>query len=113
MGRMGVSYEEVAKVASQLQGKGQNVTIDNIRAVLGTGSKSTLARHVKEWKNQEGIRNSNDASLPGDLLALIKGLWERLQQSAEDQIEEYRREADVTLREMQAQVNTAKQASLE
>jgi len=41
MGRIGITYQDVAKAIPTLQGQQKNPTVDNIRELLGTGSKST------------------------------------------------------------------------
>ena len=40
MGRFGVSYEEVAQAVQEAQGKGKSPTVDNVRLIIGSGSKS-------------------------------------------------------------------------
>lgn len=92
MGRIGIVYEDVAKAAHQLQGKNQNPTVDNIRATLGTGSKSTIATHLRAWKSQQGIVQASDGTIPSELLGVVKGLWERLRETADAQINESRTE---------------------
>lgn len=53
MGRSGISYLDVAQAAHELQEKGLNPTVDRVREVLGTGSKSTIVPHLKHWKSQQ------------------------------------------------------------
>jgi plasmid replication DNA-binding protein KfrA len=43
MGRTGVTLHEVEKAVLQLQGRGKNPSVDAVREVIGTGSKSTLS----------------------------------------------------------------------
>lgn len=83
MGRAGITLLDVEKAARQLQGQGKNPTVDAIREILGTGSKSTIIQHLKNWKSktQEG-----EGNLPPDLLALVTGLWERLNTQADERI---------------------------
>jgi chromosome segregation ATPase len=57
-----------------------------VREQLGTGSKSTIAPLLKQWKAQNEA--SGDVSgLPNDLVEVIKSLYERVQQEAESKIE--------------------------
>lgn len=51
MARGGVNYTEVDEAACYLQGLGRNPTVDAIRERLGTGSRTTLAEHLKRWKS--------------------------------------------------------------
>ena len=85
MGRAGVTLQEVEKAALQLQGKGKNPSVDAVREVIGTGSKSTIAQHLRDWKAQQSHATGK---LPQDLLALVTGLWERLNLQADQRITE-------------------------
>jgi len=76
MGRMGIGFEEVAQAALQLQAQGKAATVDAVRNVLGTGSKTTISHHLKQWKTEFG---ASEGSLPAELLTVVTGLWERLQ----------------------------------
>ena len=79
MGRIGVTYTDVAQAANAIQTKGDNPTIDSVRAWLGTGSKATIAPMLKQWRHEQAPFLKNpQTSLPPDLLALVHGLWEGL-----------------------------------
>jgi hypothetical protein len=54
MARPGINYHDVADAAQQLTGQGKNPTIEGIRAFLGTGSSSTIAPHLRDWKSKQG-----------------------------------------------------------
>jgi chromosome segregation ATPase len=85
MSRAGVTLLDVEQAALKLQGRGKNPSVDAIREVLGTGSKSTIAQHLRNWKAQQ---TEPQGKLPQDLLALVSGLWERLNLKAEKHINE-------------------------
>jgi chromosome segregation ATPase len=85
MSRAGVSLLDVEQAIFKLQGRGKNPSVDAIREVLGTGSKSTIAQHLRDWKAQQP---DPQGRLPQDLLALVSGLWERLTLKAEQRIHE-------------------------
>ena len=54
MGRAGILYSDVARVATQLVEAGNLPTVDTVRAALGgTGSKSTIAPYLKRWKAEQ------------------------------------------------------------
>lgn len=109
MGRVGIEYEDVANAAHQLQGKELNLTVDNIRSVLGTGSKSTIAAHLRAWKSQQGIIQASDTTIPAELLSLVKGLWERIRETANNQISEYRNEFSTEVKKIQEQLSQSQQ----
>lgn len=99
MARSGVTYHDVAKAATQLTQIGQAPTIDRVRTILGTGSKSTLAPLLKQWKAQQAETISEtETGLPRALITVVKGLYESMQQQAQTLIEtaqeESRREVD-------------------
>ncbi|HRE33230.1 MAG TPA: DNA-binding protein [Candidatus Berkiella sp.] len=83
MGRIGVSFEEVASAAFKLQGAGKSATVDAVREMLGTGSKTTINQHLKEWK---AAQTEATPCLPPALAQLVTGLWERMQSEAEEKI---------------------------
>ena len=100
MSRTGISYSDVANAAIKVQAQNDNPTVDRIREILGTGSKSTIARHLKDWKANNGpIASANE--LPAELIAVVTGLWEHLQNTAEQQITEYRQESNKTISELE------------
>ncbi len=85
MGRAGVTLLDIENAARQLQGRGKTPTVDNIRELLGTGSKSTIIQHLKTWKSKN---NEAQGNLPTELLSLVTGLWERINNKAEQRITE-------------------------
>ena len=86
MARPGISYMAVEEAISLLVGQGRNPTIEQIRHLLGTGSSTTIANHFKRWKDLQ-LTNTLQAvkdKPPQELMALVRGLWERMiGQSAE------------------------------
>jgi chromosome segregation ATPase len=109
MSRIGITFGEVKEAIAVLQGKQKNPTVDNIREVLGTGSKSTIARFLREWKAQHGLHSSDDGRLPSDLLGIVNGLWEALRSKAEGQADKYCEESDTKLADIQQQLIQARQ----
>ncbi len=88
MARTGVTYFDVSQAATTLSDQGREPTVDTVRALLGTGSKSTIAPLLKQWKAKyAGVVNEEKSGLPRELLATVKGLYEGLQQQAHAQIE--------------------------
>jgi chromosome segregation ATPase len=108
MARTGISYFDVEQTALQLQG--QVATIDNIRATLGTGSRTTIADHLKAWKTRQA---DGEGKLPSGITALITGLWERLQEEANQQVGELRRSNDEERQKNQRELNQTYQTLAE
>jgi len=106
MARGGVTFTEVEEAAQYLQGLGKNPTVDAIREKLGTGSRTTLAEHLKRWKS---MQIGGEGRLPQPLLALVTGLWEGLQSSADQRIHENQSIAQQKADALKVQLYTAQQ----
>jgi septal ring factor EnvC (AmiA/AmiB activator) len=82
MARYGVTFEKVATIAAELISQGINPTVDRVRTQLGTGSKSTIAKHLKRWRiqaefsEQPGVQYDPD-QIPEELLTLMRDFWQR------------------------------------
>ncbi len=88
MARTGVTYFDISQAATTLSDQGREPTVDTVRALLGTGSKSTIGPLLKQWKAKyTGVVNEEKSGLPRELLATVKGLYEGMQQQAHAQIE--------------------------
>ncbi len=88
MGRIGVSYQDISNTISELQGQNISPSVDNIRSALGTGSKTTITKYLKEWRQSNEINSASSAAnhLPEDLLSLVKGLWHGMEEKQDKQI---------------------------
>jgi hypothetical protein len=109
MGRIGISYQDVATAILKLQEQSKPPTVDNVREVLKTGSKSTIARLLREWKQQHGLlKNHNDGSLPTELMSMIKEFWLKLQNKTDGSADNHQQEYDAALHEIQQQLDQYK-----
>lgn len=63
MGRLGVTLDDVKKAIQTLKANGQTPTIDLIRQTIGSGSKTTITRHLHEIKKQA---EENDGTVKPD-----------------------------------------------
>ncbi|MFK5949667.1 MAG: DNA-binding protein, partial [Methylococcales bacterium] len=96
MARAGINYIDVTKAAQAIYDKGQNPTVDRVLAQLGSGSKSTIAPLLKQWKaEQDQVVDS--AGLSDDILKAVKGIHDRLHQSAEVKIEQAMADSQVQI----------------
>ena len=84
MARAGILYSDVVRAATELLAAGKTVTVDNVRKAMGdTGSKSTIAPYLKQWKeSQEGEARLQQAGLPEGLLNQVKALYVTLKEDA-------------------------------
>ncbi len=53
MGRLGITYEQVAEAAALLVANGENPTIERVRRTLGdTGSNSNVSKDLRQWERK-------------------------------------------------------------
>ncbi len=110
MARPGVTYSEVAEAAAHLVGQGKNPTIEQIRLLLGTGSSTTIANHLKQWKDSQKGTSLIAAkeNIPQELIELLKGLWERVITQAEEKIASVENRFNQTVAQLQQEVEKYK-----
>lgn len=113
MGRIGITYQDIEEAALSLQAKQKNPTVDNIRELLGTGSKSTIARLLKEWKAKHTIQTYGGSTIPIELLNGVKILWDKVQEETKAQAALYQQEADQQIENMKVQLEQALQQKQE
>jgi len=89
MARAGINKLDVHKAATRLMEAGKNPTVDAVRDLLGTGSKSTIAPLLKQWKAQHGNWSEvQDTGLPVSLIGTVKALYEGMQNEAHEKVNE-------------------------
>jgi len=92
MARTGVKFEEVKKVANQLYQKGITPTVQRVREILGTGSNTTLARHLKDWHEHYFSESSTrmPMAIPEELTTSVDGFWAAAVAKADENYREFR-----------------------
>jgi DNA repair exonuclease SbcCD ATPase subunit len=108
MPRLGLSYAAVKEAAERLEAQGHVPTVMRVRSeVGGTGSLSTIARHLKEWRQIHGaggavhpaaaLAVATDAEaapdphgVPAEVGQIARSAWQRLTDLAAEQIAEVR-----------------------
>jgi len=118
MPRAGVSYDEVAKAANQLLYQGQHPSVQRVREITGTGSNTTINRHLDTWR--ESFSDKQKAVLPGsvpeDLMSPLDEFWSTALSRAEANYLQYKIELEqkVSISEQQSQeVNAQLQAQVD
>jgi hypothetical protein len=111
MARLGVTYQDIAHAANQLIGQGKQPTIEMIRHLLGTGSSTTIANHLRKWRaEQDGSTGmAMKENLPQEFVALMKGLWERLVHHANEKIAHAEEQAHLDISTAQNELLSVKQ----
>lgn len=105
MARTGITYDDVVNATELLVAQGEPPTIDRIRALTGTGSKTTIAHHLKVWKARQAQAKQlcQKESLPEALVVTMRGLWERMLDQADEKVEGIKQDLDQTIQTLQAQ----------
>ena len=101
MARPGVTYHEVAQAATQLHEQNTRPSIEGVRRILGTGSNSTINRHLREWREKQGTQLEIKQGLPETLLIAVKGLYEAMKDDADKMVATNKAEADQAVRDIQ------------
>lgn len=108
MARPGVTYHEVSMIAQRLIAAGKNPTIDAVRIELGTGSNSTLGAHLRTFKERQTQtqRLATKENIPEELIAVIKGLWERVMNQSEEKIQTIQQETAQDITQLRQEVQS-------
>jgi len=86
MARPGVRYLDVAQAATQLMEQDIRPSIEEVRKLLGTGSNSTINRHLRVWREKQGNQIELEQGLPESLLIAIKGIYNAIKEDGEHKI---------------------------
>ncbi len=80
MARPGISKQDVFTAADVLSSQGKIPTIDSIRQQLHTGSNSTIANHLREWRalHADVGHTKQTQGLPPEIMAAMQSVWERM-----------------------------------
>ena len=111
MARTGVTYLEVAQAASTIQHQGNNPTIDAVRRILGTGSNTTIATHLKQWRaeHQPAAIALSNTTLPPELLAQVQSLWDGLKCKSQECIQALKEEHEQQVSELEGKIKALTQ----
>lgn len=93
MSRPGVDYEMVKQTAVRLLSQGIAPSVQKIREELGTGSNSTIADHLKVWRDDYAKKTIHHlpANMPKELISTFEVLWQTAMEHAQNQLAEYKK----------------------
>lgn len=86
MARAGIYKSEVLRARNKLLATGRNPSIDAVREELGTGSKSTIHRYLKEIEEGEGGATGTRVAVSEAIQDLVGRLAARLNEEAEERV---------------------------
>jgi chromosome segregation ATPase len=92
MARLGVDYETVKQAAVKLLSQGAAPSVQKIREMLGTGSNTTIAEHLKIWRDEYAQKTIHHlpATMPKELISSIEVLWQTAMEQAQNQLAAYK-----------------------
>jgi chromosome segregation ATPase len=92
MARLGVDYEQIKQTAIKLLSQGCAPSVQKIREVLGTGSNTTIAGHLKVWREEYAKITIHHlpANMPKELISAFEVLWQVAMEQAQNQLAEYK-----------------------
>ena len=96
MPRIGVDYDTVKQTAVKLLSQGNTPSVQKIRDVLGTGSHTTIAEHLKVWRQEYANQQIQylPANMPQELIAAMETLWQVAMAQATQQLTEVKADLD-------------------
>lgn len=88
MARHGVEYDAVKHAAIKLLSEGTAPSVHKIRDMLGTGSNTTIATHLKQWRDEYTQKKVHylPADMPKELIAVFEVLWQTAMEHAQNQL---------------------------
>lgn len=88
MARVGVHYETIKHTAIKLLSQGHAPSVQKVREVLGTGSNTTIAEHLKTWREEHASKEIHHlpANMPKELISAIEVLWQTAMDQAVQQL---------------------------
>ena len=86
MARAGIYKSEVLRARDKLLATGRNPSIDAVREELGTGSKSTIHRYLKEIEEEEGGAVGARVAVSEAIQDLVGRLAARINEEAEERV---------------------------
>jgi DNA repair exonuclease SbcCD ATPase subunit len=92
MARLGVDYETIKQTAVKLLSQGMAPSVQKIREVLGTGSNTTIAEHLKVWREEYAKKTIHylPPNMPKELISVFEVLWQTAMEQAQNQLAEYK-----------------------
>lgn len=116
MSRLGITFEEVALAAADIQAQGQAPTIDKIRHYLGgTGSNTTISKYLSQWRREHFIANVSprveaQQPIPDIVKSAVDKVWQEIKDQAESEVSAAKSLAEEQINTANAQVAMVEQS---
>ena len=104
MARTGLTKSEVRASRDRLLAEGRYPSVDAVRAALGTGSKSTIHKYLKELGREDGGAGVKREDTTRTLYGIVEQLADQLHGDAERRLETLRASYEEELAELRGTV---------
>lgn len=117
LGRVGITYEQVAEASDKLIATNQIPTVERVRRALGdTGSNTYIAKYLRDWKNERlqtasQTSERQNLSLSDALTKAVTSLLEKIRAESEAENTQIRETAESTVAQI-TEENSALQEKL-
>lgn len=110
MARPGISKQAVFNAANQLVASGSDPTIEHVRNILKTGSNSTIAAHLRDWRRTQSDTKvlALSQGIPEELIVAMKSLWQRMSSQALQKTDESESKYRTTIEELHHEIEKLK-----
>jgi regulator of replication initiation timing len=106
MARQGITQEQVNETANMLINDGIIVTVQTLRDRLGSGSFSTLSKHLTVWKTgQDKIGKIDIPELPAKVDQAFKQVWAIVWKATQDDVKAERESLETTRKNFEVEKN--------
>lgn len=117
MSKTGITETQVAEAADQLLANGSDVSARAIRQALGTGSMTTVIKHLRVWRNARHTDGTAPTELPRPVrdaaLRALHEVWCTANREAREAIEQIRMAAGKRGDDLERDLDEALSASQE
>lgn len=108
MPRIGVTFDDVARAATKLLSTGDSPSVFKVREILGTGSNSTIAEHLKQWRQQRSEQRTVPLpdGIPKELVPPLETLWHIANEHADKRFIAYREQSEQKIEQLTTERDT-------
>jgi chromosome segregation ATPase len=102
MARQGITQDQVYEAATALREEGTAPTVQAVRNRIGSGSFSTINRHLSEWREENaGQAVADIPDIPDTVQEAFRRIWVRASQSAQEGFDAQREALEAMRQEME------------
>jgi colicin import membrane protein len=102
MARVGITEDAVFKAVDRLNSEGVAITVQTVRERLGSGSFSTINKHLATWREKKKNTQADlIPDMPREVLSAIDQVWAVAWKTTQEHMEAERKAFDSARREME------------